>query len=284
MDKFHKLKIGHLILSPHPHDEDKFRALVPWILNWISEKKSISYYSISEEMGDNNHYHLDIILLSSSDINKNILNNKGKQMGLSGHLKVHLMEKLPASRWENYYCYKNAVDKNSHEYNLKFLIGYNHKELKGRPLLKNYNNLSLCENQLQDCIDFHEENKTQKYNPQKDVITLNPKNAMYEMKKFIRDNPKTILEKLKSKTAQNDYCWAGMSQKATRTIILQLKLKANPTPEIEDEMDEDCHHRFTENDEFEQLKATRYQTDPKIRLKYLYETGFLKEHEYHQLV
>ena len=56
MDKFHKLKIGHLILSPHPHDEDKFRAQVPWIINWITEKKSISFYSISEELGDNNHY------------------------------------------------------------------------------------------------------------------------------------------------------------------------------------------------------------------------------------
>jgi hypothetical protein len=52
MDKFNNLNIGHLILSPHPHNEDKFKAMVPWIINWIYEKKSISYYSVSEEMGD----------------------------------------------------------------------------------------------------------------------------------------------------------------------------------------------------------------------------------------
>ena len=110
MGKFNNLNIGHLILSPYTHDEDKFRALVPWITNWISEKKSICFYSISEEMGDNNHYHLDIVLLSSSDINKNILNNEGKQIGLSGYLKIQLMGKLPASRRENF-CYKNANSK-----------------------------------------------------------------------------------------------------------------------------------------------------------------------------
>ncbi|AXQ65461.1 MAG: hypothetical protein [Circular genetic element sp.] len=282
MDKFNKLNIGHLILSPHPHDEDKFRANVPWILNWITEKKSIPFYSISEEMGDNNHYHLDIILMSSSDINKNILNDKGKQTGLAGHLKVHQMEQLPASRWSNYYCYRNAVDKNSHEYNLKFLIGYNHKELKGRPLLKNWNNLALTSQEITNCIDFHEENRTHKFQPQKDVITLNPKNCMYEMKKFVRDHPGTNLGYLKSTTGEKDYCWAGMSQKATRTIVLQLKLKSEITQDERDELDEDCHKKFEKN-EFESLKCLRYEQDPAIRLKTLYEEEYITKYEYKRL-
>lgn len=283
MDKFHKLKIGHLILSPHPHDEDKFRAHVPWIINWISEKKSIPFYSISEEMGDNNHYHLDIILLSSSDINKNILNDKGKQSGLSGHLKVHLMEQLPASRWSNYYCYKNAVDKNSHEYNLKFLIGYNHKELKGRPLLKNWNNLALTSQEISNCIEFHEENKIQKYNPQKDVITLNPKNAMYEMKKYIRDYPYTF-HTLISETVKKNYCWIGLSKGQIRKLILQLKIiKEEITQDETDEINEDTYKKFEEN-EFEIIKTVRYEPDPAIRLKLLWDMGFIKEHEYNQLI
>jgi hypothetical protein len=283
MEKFHKLNIGHLILSPHPHDEDKFRAHVPWILNWISDKKSIPFYSISEELGDNNHYHLDIILLSSSDINKNILNDKGKQTGLSGHLKVHQMELLPATRWSNYYCYKNAVDKNSHEYNLKFLIGYNQKELKGRPHLKNWNNLALTSQEITNCIEFHDENKIQKYNPKKDVITLNPKNVMYEMKKYIRDHPYNF-HTLISETVKKNYCWIGMSKGQTRKLILQLKIiKEEITQDETDEINEDTYKKFEEN-EFEILKTVRYEPDPAIRLKLLWDMGFIKEYEYKQLI
>eukprot|EP01050_Picozoa_sp_SAG11_P020722 SAG11_NODE_3544_length_2379_cov_103.728509_3_plen_93_part_01 len=81
MEKFNKLKVSHLTLSPSVKNEDAFRTKVqPFIINYIETKKAINFYSISEEQGEG-HHHLDIVFFHNSDIKKNIYNNKGKQIG-----------------------------------------------------------------------------------------------------------------------------------------------------------------------------------------------------------
>ena len=279
MDQFNPLNIGHLILSPHPMDEEKFKGFVPFIINWLQTKKSVAYYSISEELGEKDHYHLDILIFSKSEINKNILNNKGKYKGLQGELKDHAVNNLPNSRWEIYYQYKNEEKNNTHEYNVKFLIGYNFKEK-----LKNWNNLNLTEEIIQENIKFYNENETKsKYIVEKDVIVLNPKNVMFEIKKFIKDKKDYDLKQLKIDTVKKGYCWIGLSKRQVRTLILQLKIISGEANEYEEaEFSQDIHPEF-KDDIVEQLNLARHSSEPNLRLKILHELKFITTHEYYSI-
>lgn len=274
-----QLNIGHLILSPHPQDEEKFKGFVPFIINWLESKKSVAYYSISEEMGANNHYHLDILLFSKSEINKNILNNKGKYKGLQGELKDHAVNNLPNSRWEIYYQYKNEDKNNSHDYNVKFLLGYNFKEN-----LTNWNNLNLTEEIIQENIKFYNENETKsKYIVDKDVIPLNPKNAMFEIKKFIKDKKHYDLKQIKIDTVKKGYCWIGLSKRQVRQLILQIKIISGEANEYdENEFSADIFPEF-KDDIVDQLNQARMSTEPNIRLKILHELKFITTHEYYSI-
>lgn len=279
MKHLYNFNIGHLTISPSTMDCEKFKGFIPFIINWIFEKKSISFYSISEEYGSNDHFHLDIIILLKLDINKNILNNKGKQKGLSGYLKEFMENNLPNTLWNRFYRYENENKKNSKEYNVKFLIGYNFKENQ-----KNYNNLNISEEDFEECKKHYEENKSDFKIVQKDVIPLNPKNAMFEMKKYLKDQEKPEYHKLVTETIKKGYCWLSMSEKMTRKLILQLKLlKEGLEPCEEDELNEGTFKKF-ENMEIEQLKMIRhYNCPPEERLKMLYEYQFITKGEYESL-
>ena len=273
------LNIGHLILSPHSQDEDKFKQYVSFIINWLQNKKSVAYYSISEEMGENNHYHLDILIFSQSEINKNILNNKGKYKGLQGELKDHAVNNLPNSRWEIYYQYKNENKNNSHEHNVKFLIGYNSKEK-----LQNWNNLNLIEEIISECIKYYNENETKsKYIVQKDVIPLNSKNAMFELKKFIKDKKNYEIKNIKLDTLKKGYCWIGLTKRQIRQLILQLKIYSGDANEYEEaEYNSDLYPEFKE-DIIEQLNLARCSSDKKIRLNILHSLKFITHQEYYNI-
>ena len=275
MQNLYNLKKGHLTLSPSVRDEEKFKEFTPFIINWIYNKKSISFYSISEEYGENNHYHLDIIFFSKSDINKNILNNKGKQIGLSGHLKTFMTNNLPNTLWNRFYRYESEHSKNSTEYNTKFLIGYNFKELK-----QNWNNLNLSSDEINEYIQFYEANETKsKIIIDKDVIPLNPKNAMFELKKLFKNSPETNIDKLKSETIKKNYCWLGMSKRNTRQIYLQLKIHLGIAEDHEiHEFDDDLKSEITDNAML-QLIEIRNQPDH-IRYQLLLEQGLIKKSEY----
>jgi len=280
MEHLYNLNIGHLTISPSTMDQEKFRGYIPFIINWIFEKKSISFYSISEEYGSNDHLHLDIILFSKSDINKNILNNKGKQIGLSGHLKDFMDNHLPNTLWKRFYRYENENKKNSKEYNVKFLIGYNIKEDQ-----KNHNDLPITKEEFEECSKHYQENKSDFKIVNKDVIPLNPKNAMFEMKKYLQDKENPDYHKLITDSIKKGYCWLGMSEKISRKLILQLKLLKNDIEkEEEDELNEGSFKKF-ETMELEQLKMIRQYNCPREnRLKMLYEYQFITKKELETLL
>ena len=285
METFYNFNIGHLILSPSTMDQEKFRGFIPFIVNWIQLKKSIFSYSITEEYGSNDHLHLDIIIFSKSDINKNILNNKGSQKGLQGHLKEFMINNLPNTQFNRFYRYQSENKKNSKEYNVKFLIGYNFKENKNKKF-KNYNNLNLEKNIIDENIKYFQENETKLKIIDKDIIPLNPKNAMFEIKKFYENKNNINYQTIISETVQKGYCWLGMSKAQTRKLVLQLKLiKEEAEDEEIMELDDDLQKRFDEDGEFERMKQIRH---PLItnheRLTYLYENNFLKKHEYEKLL
>ena len=272
-------RIGHLILSPSVKDEEKFKAFTPFIINWIELKKSITFYTISEEYGDNNHYHLDIVLFSGLEINKNILNNKGKQIGLAGHLKDYMTNNLPNTQWNRFYRYQSENIKNTKDYNMKFLIGYNFKE--GH---KNWNNLNFTSDEINECIQFYEANETKsKIIIDKDVIPLNPKNAMFELKKLFKNSPDINIDKLKSETIKKNYCWLGMSKRNTRQLYLQLKIHLGIAEDHEiHEFDDDLKSEITEQHML-QLIEIRNQPDS-IRYQLLLEQGLIKKSEYKKLL
>lgn len=280
MKHLYNFNIGHLTISPSTMDVEKFKGFMPFIINWIFEKKSISFYSISEEYGSNDHFHLDIILLSKSDINKNILNNKGKQIGLSGHLKEFMENNLPNTMWNRFYRYENENKKNSKEYNVKFLIGYNFKENRN-----NHNNLNISEEDKEECKKHYEENRSDFKIVQKDVIPLNPKNAMFEMKKYLKNIEKPEYNQLVTETIKKGYCWLGMSEKMTRKLILQLKLVKGDIEEYEeDELNESAYKNITEG-EFEQFKNIRYNNvSRQDRLQLLREYQLITKEEYETLI
>lgn len=286
METFINLNIGHLIISPSTMDQEKFRGYIPFIVNWIFSKKSISFYSISEEYGSNDHLHLDIIILSKSDINKNILNNKGNQKGLQGHLKEFMINNLPNTQFNRFYRYQNENTKNSKEYNIKFLIGYNFKETSN-PKVKNNNTLGLSENEIQECIKFYQENETKIKNIiDKDVISLTPKNAMYEIKKFYSQKKNINYNSIISETVMKGYCWIGMSRAQTRKLVLQLKLIKEEAEKDEIiELDDDTFKKFDYDQEFENMKKIRHPLISRYdRLTHLYENNYLTKKEYDTLI
>ena len=106
---------------------------------------------------------------------------------------------------------------------------------------------------------------------------------MYEMKKYIRDYPYNF-HTIISETVKKNYCWIGMSKGQIRKLILQLKIiKEQITQDEEDEINEDTYKKFEDN-ELSIIKCIRYEPDPAIRLKLLWDEGFIKEHEYNQLI
>lgn len=284
MEKFIPLNLCHLIIRPSIKDEEKFKGFVPFIINWIFEKKSISFYSISEELGDplSPGYHLDILIFAKAQIDKNIINNKAKQIGLAGHCRTFMDQNLPSSNWNIFF--KNVKEnlEKDHEYNIQFLIGYNMKEQGGTLDLKNWNNLQLTEEIIDTCVKFYDENKSEK--PQKtkrDVIPLNNKNAMYEMKKYLSNIENPEYHNLISDTIMKDYCWIGMAKKSTRKLILQLKLIGGHADDHEiAELNDDTLRDL--NPVLDQMEYIRFQPSY-IRLQYLFENGLLKKDEYDAL-
>lgn len=279
--------VGHLVLSPSDKDEEKFKLFIPFIINWIETKKSIAYYSISEEMGEKNNYHLDIILFSNSDINNNILNNKGKYLGLQGEIRKHKDNHLPNTIMSEhkggpYYHYQNEHKDKTHEFNVKFCIGYNYKEQNG--ILKNWNNLNLTEEIIQETIKFYNENETKSaYIKQKDTIPLNSKNIMHEMKKFISDKENYNLKNLKLDTVKKGYCWAGTTKRMVRSVVLQLKILSGEANEYEEaEFSSDLFPEI-KDDIVDQLNNARFQSDKRIRLNILHELKFITTSEYYSI-
>lgn len=293
MEKLYNLNLCHLVLSPSDKDEEKFKGYVPFIINWIFNKSNISFYSISEELGESkSHYHLDILIFAKTNIDNNILNNKGDQKGLAGHLKEFMVNNLPSSNWGKFYKESKENLKKANEHNVKFLIGYNcketekysHQENGHDKYLKNWNNLPITDEELLECLMYMRKHKVDKPEYIKDVIPLNPKNAMFEMKKYLINNPDSDYHKLVTETIKKGYCWLQMSEKMTRKLILQLKLIKNGLEvDEEDELNEGTFKKF-ENMEIEQLKMIRhYNCPPEERLKMLYEYRFITKSELESL-
>lgn len=295
MDHLCTYNLCHLIVRPHLYDEDKFKEHVPKIINWIFEKKSISFYSISEELGEGGHdttgYHLDITIFSTSDIEKNIINSKGKQVGFRTILKQIILS-LPNTKPNRFIKIKKEHLLNDKLYNVKKLIGYSFKEQHGE--LKNYNNLQISKEVIQECLQFYRDNTKKKEEVEEeelknDVIPLSTKNAMWEMKLYIKEKLKSQQKfdyyTIKSQSSKEGYCWAGMSAKSTRTIILQLK---NLYEDIEDheiiELDTDALPKFSEDGEFEKMQQIRHPLISAYdRLTHLYENNYLTKSEYEYL-
>ena len=285
MEKLCQLNLCHLILSPSDKDEEKFKGYVPFIINWIFNKKSISFYSISEEMGEKGeHFHLDILIFAKTNIDTNILNNKGKQIGLAGHLKEFMINNLPSTTWGRFYKDKKENINKEKEHNIKFLIGYNQKETQENSELKNWNNLPIDSGSLIECIDYMKLHKVEKPVYTKDITPLNPKNAMFEMKKWtIKQNDEFNYDTLVSDTVKQGYCWLGMTEKTTRKLILQLKtIKGELEEEEEHELNGGVYKKF-EDPELETLKMMRHRPHFE-RLKELYENNFLTKEEYEILM
>ena len=285
MEKLYKLNFTHLTLKPSVKDAEKFKGFTPFIINWIFKKSNISFYSISEELGENGGYHLDILIFATTNIDNNILNNKGKQIGLSGHLKEFMVNNLPSTQWGIFYKDAKENIKNEKEHNVKKLIGYNQKETQVNPELTNWNNLPITEEQLQECIEYNKIHNNKHKKISKDVICLDPKNAMFEMKKYLTNQEEPNYHKLVTETIKKGYCWLSMSEKMTRKLILQLKLIKNGLEDIEeDELNEGTFKKF-ENMELEQLKMIRHYNCPKEqRLKMLYEYEFISKNELESLL
>ncbi len=288
MNKLYDLNLCHLVLSPSPNDAEKLRGYTPFIINWIFNKSNISFYSISEELGENHdHFHLDILIFAKTNIETNILNNKGKQIGLAGHLKEFMLNNMPSSQWGVFYKDKKENIRNEKEHNVKYLIGYNQKETEKYShteeydiYLQNWNNLPIDEDQIMKCIMYMKEHRVDKKTFQKDVIPLYPKNCMFEMKKFLKKDMEyhTII----SDSVKKGYCWVGMSKKQTRTLILQLKVIKDCAEQWEiDELNEDTFSDISS--ELSIIQEIRHRPDYQ-RLILLKQHGFITQTEYDQLV
>lgn len=287
MESLYNLNFYHLIIRPHKYDEEKFKPFTPFVVNWIQAKKSISFYSISEELGENDGYHLDIVIFSSGQIEKNILNNKGSQLGLRGHALNYRDNNLPnTTNTKRYFCKKPETEKNTKEFNVKKIIGYSFKEQDCD--LRNWNNLEeagITKEDIIDCLKFYQDNKHTKEKPvPKDVTPLNTKNIMWEMKKYIMEkyvdlNKKIRWDTLVTDSVEDDYCWASITEKQTRKIQLQLKLKFKEIDEDEkDELNDGLFKRFEKDQEYEMIKSVRHR-ERSVRLQLLKEYGFITEKE-----
>lgn len=276
MEKFQNYNIAHLTLSPHVFDENSFKTKVqPFIINWITTKSTITYYSISEERGKKDHHHLDILIFSKSIINTNILNKKGNQLNLQGEVQK-LIKSCPSTIWDRFWNYKGENKKKSPVHNRKYLIGYNQKETEKNSELKNYNNLDISESELSECIEYYELNKDDKeVEDDNDVIPLHPKNAMYLMSRYIEKEKPETFDRLISSTVKQGYCWLGMSKTVCRRLLLQLKLKYGHSDQHEvDEMDDWFQNETTD----EQIQSAKYMTHLQ-RLSFLRSEGLINKEE-----
>jgi hypothetical protein len=278
---------GHLVLSPHPNDRNSFRKHIPDIVKWIQNKRSINFFSIVEEYGDNDHLHLDIILFSNSDINKNILNNKGKQIGLSGMTCSYRDKHMPSTK-EVYYKYLNK--KTEHE--KKYFLAYNIKEQETQEDFKRYSNIELTEETKKELLQYYKDNKTSKNKKDNymDIIPLNSKNFTQIMinnlsSKYKLPDQKEGLEEyisteLITDSMKQGYCWLQMSKNNVKKAIHQLKIMFN----IEDGYDiEEINKEMTNIENEDEMELYKYKKIRHMkadnRYKRLLEFGMITEAE-----
>lgn len=233
MNQLKQLNMGHLVLSPHPNDLNAFSEFIPEIVNWIQSRRSIKFYSISVEYGSDNNKsnkHLDIILFSSSDIAKNIMNNKGKQINLRGVISNYKMWHMPNSIMSDksggpYYKYRSIVKGTEEK-----VIGYNFKEIKDNEMIatENYNNIEELID-INECIKIHHQLKSEdikvKLDNYLDIIPLNTKNAIQLLLNFIEDNDiKDIDRDLQPESIRKGYSWIGLGKSQILRIFRELKI------------------------------------------------------------
>lgn len=280
---------GHLVLSPHPNDRNSFRKHIPDVVKWIENKRSIKFFSIVEEYGEKDHLHLDIILFSNSDINKNILNNKGKQQGLSGMTCSYRDKHMPNTK-EVYYKYLNK--KTDHE--KKYFLAYNIKE-EEKDNFKRYSNIELTDETKKELNDYYKENCDKKVKDNyMDIIPLNSKNFTQIMINYLSDKyqlpdqkeglEEYITTELITDSMKQGYCWLQMSKQTVKKAIHQLKIMFN----IEDGYDvEEINKEMTnieteDESELYKYKKIRHMTTDN-RLKRLLDFGMITEEEYKKL-
>lgn len=233
MNQLKQLNMGHLVLSPHPNDLNSFSEFIPEIVNWIQSRRSIKFFSISVEYGEENkvsNKHLDIVLFSSSDLSSNVINNKSKQINLRGFIQQHKEKYLPNSQMlgksgNPYYSYTN-IKKGTEEKE----IGYNLKEIKDENLIANENWNNYPEGvDLDECLKIHHQLKSEKIKVKLDnyldVIPLNPKNAINLLLNFIEDNKiKDIDRDLQLESIRQGYSWIGLGKSQICRIFRELKI------------------------------------------------------------
>lgn len=240
MNQLYQLNMGHLVLNPHPNDLNAFTEFIPEITEWIESKKAIKFFSISIEYGkDNNksNKHLDIILFAKSDLSSNIMNNKGKQVGLRGIIEKYKNKNMLSTKMEGkyglpYYCFKN-IKLETYQYS----IGYNFKENPEQ----NWNNLPLTSEEIQDCVNKYKNTSLEQIQSQldnyMDIVPLNPRNATNLLLNFISEqklDPEDIYTKLQIISMKKGYCWIGLSKSQIQRLLLQIKIMRNEADEDEE--------------------------------------------------
>lgn len=285
MEKFENLNYGHLVLCPSTMDLNKWEEHIPTIINWIQSKKTI-YYSISIEHEDTNR-HMDIIIFSKSDINKNLLNNKGKQINLRGIEEQYVTNNLPNTQFIRkdqkacYWNYHNYTKDGKYTDPCKYLIGYNFKEKPKR----NWNNLQLSTKDIADALIYYEENKTEKYKQIEDITVLNTKNATWQLLKYIEENKekyKEDISELQVDTMKDRYCWIGLSRSVISKLFLQLKVMLNTADEHDKDMIKlDQVKEIPSDVSYLQVFKNRPKNQ---RLYQLYKEGYLKQNEIEKLL
>lgn len=289
MDRLIELNKAHLILRPHKKNVNTFRQHIPFVVNFFQTRKNV-FYSITEEYGDINEddgLHLDIIIFTTGRID-NLLNKKFRKDEMD-YVKKNLCSTIMNEKTGRpYYCLENENKKKEKNYNTKFLIGYNFKEYYDDSKIcnKNYNNFDLDKNIIDDCIEFYNNNKQEKAILQKDEITLSPKNATYELLKWIKNKkPDVIDDNIIINTIKDKFCWIQLSKYHRQQLLYQLRVMCDMGDEYDEEQLKNTMIKPT--NDYEDAYNSVYKCknyDSITRYKHLYEKELLSAKEVNALI
>lgn len=288
MDRLIDLNKHHLVLNPHPKNLNAFKQHIPTVVNFFQTRKNV-YYSITEEYGDNNsedNLHLDIIIFLKGRID-NLLNKKFRNDELK-YVKENMPNTVMNQKTGNpYYDLQNENGGKSPEYNLKKLIGYNFKEYNSEKYISsvNYNNLPEDIN-INNCVEFYHQNKCEKKIFTKDEITLSPKNATYELLKWLKPKENyTITDEIIVDTAEDKYCWIQLSPYHRRQLLHQLRLMCGMGDEYDKEQLKNTMIKKVSDFEEAYNSVFKCRTYSSIdRYRHLYEKELLSKEEANHLI
>lgn len=263
------LEAYSVVLTPHIQDLELFEKIIAKLIHLLQRS---NYYSITIEHEETNR-HLDaIIFLEEKKRFNNFMQPIYQLLHETFDNSNTIFERLIGGTHKN---------KKVQQTDIMYRLGYNLKEIPTQLLLgetylpqgeqhksdsipRHWSNICI-EKQL-EAKEFYEKDSKFKKKTSNQIISLNPRNITFHLKKYYEEN-NCETSNLQVRMISDGYSFVGLTKPALRRAYLEMLLMTNNHSEMEEEEIRDDMDLSIEN-------ITNIKNDLRILKEYLMNCEF----------